>query len=180
LSFELENIIQLCQMQDPQAQKQLYEKYKDNLYAVCIRYVSNSQEAEDVFINGFYKILTKIDSYSGEGNFENWMRRIMVNESLMHLRKYAALKMKTVPLETAISEEEWQEGEDEMTYDDVIKLLNKLPIGYRTIFNLYVFENYNHREIGEILNISINTSKSQYLMAKKKLIELYHQDKNRR
>ena len=180
MSFELENIIRSCQMQDAQAQKQLYKKYKDNLYAVCIRYISNSQEAEDVFINGFYKILTKIDSYSGEGNFENWMRRIMVNESLMHLRKNAALKMKTVPLETAIIEEEWQEGEDEMTYEDVIKLLNKLPIGYRTIFNLYVFENYNHREISEMLNISINTSKSQYLMAKRKLIELYHQDKNRR
>lgn len=176
----LENIIQLCKLQDAQAQKELYQMYKGSLFAVCLRYIPEVQEAEDVFINGFYKILTKINTFIGEGSFENWMRRIMVNESLMYLRKRSKLKLKTIPIEIAIAEEEWQEGEDELTYEEVVKLLDKLPVGYRTIFNLYVFEDYNHREIAELLNISINTSKSQYLMAKRKLIELFHQEKNRR
>lgn len=177
MSELLTNIIQQCKEQNPQAQKNLYDMYKDALYAVCRRYIVTTQDAEDIFINGFFKILTKIDSYTGEGRFENWMRRIMVNESLMFLRKKAKLKLKTVPLESDFPEEEWKECEDYLTYDQVLKILDKLPVGYRTVFNLYVFEDYNHREIGELLNISINTSKSQYLMARKKIIELCNNDK---
>ncbi len=179
MSKLLEDIILSCKEQNHHAQKQLYEIYKDSLYAVCRRYVPDAQDAEDVLINGFFKILTKIDSYSGEGNFENWMRRIIVNESLMFLRKNAALKIKTVALDMDVPDEEWQEGEDEMTYEQVLRLLEQLPAGYRTIFNLYIFEDYNHREIAELLNISINTSKSQYLMAKKKILSLYNHDKKR-
>ena len=179
MSNHLENIVRLCKEQNSQAQKQLYERYKDTLYAVCRRYILDSQEAEDVFINAFFKILTKIDSFTATGHFESWMRRIVVNEALMHLRKNATLKIQIVALDEDIPEEEWYEEEEDMTYEQVLAFLESLPAGYRTVFNLYVFEDYNQREIAEMLNISINTSKSQYLMAKKRIIELFNQDKTR-
>lgn len=167
----LEHIITKCRHQEPDAQKLLYDLYKDRMYAVCVRYVKSSQDAEDVFINAFYKILTKIDLFKGEGSFEGWMRRIMVNESLMFLRKNSNMHMTVEIPETDIADST-PEDESEYSYDEIMAVLDELPTGYRTIFNLYVFEDMKHREIAEMLGISINTSKSQLILAKKRLIEI--------
>ncbi|HLO52821.1 MAG TPA: sigma-70 family RNA polymerase sigma factor [Saprospiraceae bacterium] len=172
----LEHIINQCKSQDPDAQKVLYDLYKDTLYAVCLRYIKSSHDAEDVFIDAFYKIFTKIDHFKGEGSFEGWMRRIMVNESLMFLRKKTNLHLTVELPDKEIADS--QEDEDDMSFDDIMKVLDELPIGYRTIFNLYVFEDMKHREIAEMLGISINTSKSQLILAKKRLYEILKKKEN--
>ena len=172
----LEHIINQCKCQDPDAQKVLYDLYKDTLYAVCLRYIKSSHDAEDVFIDAFYKIFTKIDHFKGEGSFEGWMRRIMVNESLMFLRKKTNLHLTVELPDKEIADS--QEDEDDMSFDDIMKVLDELPVGYRTIFNLYVFEDMKHREIAEMLGISINTSKSQLILAKKRLYEILKKKEN--
>ncbi len=127
-------------------------------------------DAEDALVQGFYKIFSKIDQYSGAGNFEGWMRRIIVNECLMMLRKKTNFMMQVeinnIEVEAPIT------VEDDLAYEELVQLLDLLPTGYRTVFNLYVIEGYKHREIAEILNISINTSKSQLILAKKRMREI--------
>lgn len=176
MQFELSHIVQKCLHQDRVAQKTLFESYKGILFAICRRYIKDENEAEDVFIEGFYKILNKIDQYNNDGSFEGWMKRIMVNESLMHLR---SKKMLMVELEIQnISSHEDTNIEDQMDAELIFTALEQLPLGYRTIFNLYVIEGYKHREIAEELNISIHTSKSQLILAKKRLQELLKKNLN--
>ena len=115
------------------------------MFGLCKRYVKNREDAEDVMIEGFFKVMTKIDQYHNKGSFEGWIRRIMVNEALMFLRKSNNLNMSVeinnVKIANAIT------VEDELAAEDILKLLDKLPTGYRTVFNLYVIEGYKHREL---------------------------------
>ncbi len=168
-----QDIIQGCKKQKRKAQKALYDRYAPILFGLCKRYVSNRQDAEDVLVEGMYKIMVKIDQYSGQGSFEGWMKRIMVNEALMFLRKKQVF---TVDIEKADHKSSQMISvEDELAEKDILNLLDQLPAGYRTVFNLYVIEGYKHREIAELLGISINTSKSQLILAKKKLRSLTRQ-----
>ncbi|MFK7806446.1 MAG: RNA polymerase sigma factor [Saprospiraceae bacterium] len=163
---ELE-LIEACRNGDRHAQKLLYERYAPKMNGVCMRYCKNREDAEDVLIEGFFKVLTHLHQFRGGGSFEGWIRRIMVNESLMFLRKRHNFKLtveiSNIEIKSNVS------VEDELMADDILALLEKLPTGYRTIFNLYVLEGYKHREIAELLGISINTSKSQLILAKKRL-----------
>lgn len=165
-----QELIEGCKRQDREAQKELYERYAPFMLGLCRRYVKNAADAEDVMIEGFFKILTRIDQYSGDGSFEGWMRRIMVNESLMFLRKVVnqqhKVELENVQIPTG------EKAMENLKEADILQLLNQLPNGYRTVFNLYVIEGYKHREIAEILDISINTSKSQLILAKKRMQEL--------
>lgn len=120
------------------------------MLGVCRRYVKNDEEAEDVMVEGFYKVLTKIDMYSGEGSFEGWVRRIMVNESLMHLRKANHFRY-TEEVTPTLNISENPTVVNELAASEIIGLLDELPTGYRTVFNLYVVEGYKHREIAEEL-----------------------------
>ena len=165
-----QEIIQGCRKNDRKAQQYLYDKYSPKMFGVCKRYVKNYEDAEDVLVDAFFKVMTKIDMYHGNGSFEGWIRRIVVNEALMHLRKNHNFKM-TVEISN-IDIKSVVTIEDELAAEDILKLLEKLPTGYRTVFNLYVVEGYKHREIAEQLGISINTSKSQLILAKKRLQSL--------
>ncbi|MEM8525151.1 MAG: RNA polymerase sigma factor [Bacteroidota bacterium] len=166
-----EQIIKACKRGSPKAQKWIYDRFAPKMFGVCRRYVKSLEDAEDILVEGFYKVLTKIEQYGGNGSFEGWIRRIMVNESLMFLRKNNPLK-NAVELENIDIEEDRVSVLEELKAQDILKLLNELPTGYRTVFNLYVIEGYKHREIAEQLGISINTSKSQLILAKKRLREL--------
>lgn len=172
MNKSLEHIINECKKQNSEAQKALYDMYRDTMYAVCLRYIKSAQDAEDVFIEAFFKVFDKLSSYKGDGSFEGWVRRIMINECLMWLRKRNNLNM-TVE----ISDKDMLEHSEELPpieeFSEVLSMLDELPVGYRTIFNLYVFEELKHREIAEQLGISINTSKSQLILAKKKLLDIY-------
>lgn len=171
MNTDLNHIINRCRDQEAEGQKVLYDMFRDRMYAICLRYLKSPEDAEDIFIEGFFKILTKIDLYKGEGSFEGWMRRVMVNECLMFLRKRNNLHMTVELPATEIPDTAEEDGEG-LEFEEIISVLDLLPPGYRTVFNLYVFEDYKHREIAEMLGISINTSKSQLILAKKKIADL--------
>jgi RNA polymerase sigma-70 factor (ECF subfamily) len=159
--------IQGCKSRDRLVQKQLYEKYSAGFFGVCKRYLKNVELAEDVLVKGFLKIFDHIDSYEGKGNFEGWMQRIFVNECLMELRKKQDF---TIYLETSNIQPQRDATVLENLYEqDILKLLDFLPTGCRTVFNLYVIEGFKHNEIAEQLGISEGTSKSQLNLAKEKM-----------
>ncbi len=168
-----EKIIEGCRNDDRKAQKALFDKYSPMLFGVCKRYVKTREDAEDVLIKGLYKAMTNIHQFKGAGSFEGWVRRIVVNESLMFLRKSHNFKMTVEVNNLEIKTE--VNVDDELAAQDIMNLLEKLPTGYRTVFNMYVVEGYKHREIAEILGISINTSKSQLILAKKRMRALVKQ-----
>ncbi len=168
--MDLQKIIKGCKNQQSWAQKELYSLYKDVLFGLCRRYIKSLEDAEDVFVEAFYKIFNKINSFKGEGSFEGWMKRIVINESLMFLRKkkHFHLSIESDNVQVKLD----PKIVDSLQYNDVVKLLDFLPTGYRTVFNLYVIEGYKHKEIAEELGISINTSKSQLILAKRRMQEL--------
>jgi RNA polymerase sigma factor (sigma-70 family) len=154
--------------QDRKAQKILYERYSPLLFSVCRRYLRTREDAEEALTTGFFKIFSQIDSFGGLGSFEGWMRRVIVNEALILLRKRQTL---VFPGEVMFVTEQ-ADGfniEADISAREILEMLNLLPPGYRTIFNLYVLEGYKHQEIADMLGISINTSKSQLILAKEKL-----------
>ena len=164
-----QELIAGCKAQDRKAQRRLYDVYAPKMLGVCRRYVGSREDAEDVLVEGLYKVMDRIEQYGGGGSFEGWIRRIMVNESLMFLRKQRIL---VIELETEMNSLEHSAPvtiEHELAVADILKLLERLPIGYRTVFNLYVIEGYKHIEIADLLGISINTSKSQLVLAKERM-----------
>lgn len=165
-----------CREGDSRSQKSLYDKYAGLMLAICKRYIPQHNDAEDVMIEGFYKVFTNIKQFDQRGSFEGWMKRIMVNESLMWLRKR---KLAIVEMQENLSllDENVDTDYFELEEAEVIKILDSLPDGYRTVFNLYVIEEFKHREIAEMLGISINTSKSQLILAKKKIKQIIESKK---
>ena len=165
-----QEIIAGCRSESRAAQKMLFERYSPKFFGVCKRYIKQREDAEDILIESLYKAIAHIGSYKGEGSFEGWMRRIVVNECLMFLRKQTNFHL-TAELDDRLHgiEDDALTSAEELAGQDVLSLLDKLPTGYRTVFNLYVIEGFKHREIAEQLNISINTSKSQLILAKEKL-----------
>ncbi len=157
--------------QDRAAQKWLYERYSPLLFSVCKRYMRSREDAEEALGSGFFKVFSQIDSFSGLGNFEGWMRRIMVNECLMSLRKTQPLVFPGDEAQIPDQADDFN-IESDISVREILELLDQLPSGYRTVFNLYVIEGFKHIEIAEILGISINTSKSQLILAKEKLRNL--------
>lgn len=170
-----QELIQGCLRGDRRAQKALYERYSAKMFGLCKRYVKTIENAEEVLIEGFCKVYQKIDMYSGQGSFEGWIRRVMVNEALMFLRKNYRFNEHTDIDEVPSIADHQESAEDALSAKEILELLDELPTGYRTVFNLYVLEEYKHREIAEMLGISINTSKSQLILAKKRLQELLNQ-----
>ena len=165
-----QDLILALRKQDRKGQKEVYEKYAPRFFGMLRRYLKRNEDIEDVMIDGFFKIMTNIGQFSGKGSFEGWMRRIMVNEALMLLRKKNNFRMmveiSNIEISTVAT------IEDELAAQDILNLLEQLPTGYRTVFNLYVLEGFKHREIAEILGISINTSKSQLILAKNRMKQL--------
>jgi len=157
----IEQLIHKCIEGDNQAQKQFYERFANKMFRVCYRYVKNEHDAEDMVINGFLKVFSHLNSfdYRGERSLEAWIKKIMINESLMFLRKNS--KFKLVDDSYAANVGELEEISYQLAAEEIYALILKLPTGYRTVFNLYVIEGYSHKEIAEKLEISENTSKSQ-------------------
>jgi RNA polymerase sigma-70 factor (ECF subfamily) len=170
LQIDVTNIIEGCKRGESQAQKQLYTQYKSILFGICRRYINSYEDAEDVLVESFLKIFAKIDDFKNEGSFEGWMKRITVNEALMYLRKHKRIIQELNDNHINIAEE--PSIEINIEEEKILALIDELPHGYRTILNLYLVEGYKHREIAEMLDISINTSKSQLIHAKRRMQEL--------
>jgi RNA polymerase sigma-70 factor (ECF subfamily) len=167
-SATLEEIVRGCRKRNSKAQNELFNRFSGRFLGTCRRYVGSIDEAEDIMINGFMKIFEKIDQFKGEGSFEAWMTRIMVNESLTYIRRNKNMSV-NVSLETAEREPDYAVADANLETDQILALVDDLPIGYRTVFNLYVLEGYSHKEISGLLNISEGASKSQLSRAKSQL-----------
>ncbi len=168
-------LIEGCQRQNREAQHTLYRIHSGKMYALCCRYVKDRMEAEDVLVTAFTKIFEKIGQYKGEGSFEGWIRRVVVNESLTYLRRNKNMYLET-DIEDAAYEPDYRKLENQLEADDLLRMIETLPVGYRTVFNLYAIDGFTHQEIADQLGISENTSKSQLSRARallqKKLIDM--------
>ena len=162
-----QQLLEGCAKHERKAQQALYDKYSRLLFGVCLRYASDKADAEDILQDSFLKIFIKIIDFSGAGSFIGWLRKVAVNTAITHYHKnlkyrYHVEIEKYVSVETGVTSFE----EDFYTSDELYKVLNELPTGYRMVFNLYAVEGYKHKEIAEMLGIDTNTSKSQYSRAK--------------
>lgn len=159
-------LVERCKLSDRRAQKEVFDRLSGKMMAVCLRYMGDRESAEDILQDGFVTLFTRIDSYSGEGSFEGWARRIFVNTALMSLRKKDALKMSDNVSEARDIAAEEMSAIENISYKDLLKTIESLPPGFRTVFNMYVVEGYSHKEIAEALGISENTSRSQLQRAR--------------
>ena len=182
--FVDDSIIEGCIAGKRNAQHQLYLKYASVMMAVCMRYTRSREEAEDILQEGFLKIFQKISTFRREGSLEGWMKRIIINHALNIFRKN-----RNIPFHediSGINETEITGLNDEsgtlepVSADTLLSMIQSLPEGYRLVFNMYVFEEFSHKEIAETLNISENTSKTQLMKARrhlrKKLDEIVQQN----
>jgi RNA polymerase sigma-70 factor (ECF subfamily) len=175
-----DSIIEGCVAGKRSAQSALYRAYASVMMAVCLRYAQNRDEAEDILQEAFLKIFQNISTYRKEGSFEGWMKRIMINHALNYYRKNR--KQPFLEDIDSINETEIMEKEEEpaihapVSAEKLTAIIQLLPPGYRMVFNMYVFEEYSHKEISQELCISENTSKTQLLkarrMLRKKLVDL--------
>lgn len=157
-----------CKQGKSWAQKAIYDLYAPAMMSVCVRYVTDRETARDLLQEGFIKLFTKIDTFSGTGAFAGWVRRIFVTTSLEHLRQNNALKQSYNIDEVGYNlENDEVSAIDQISADDLMQCISQLADGYRTIFNLYAIEGYSHAEIAEMLRISEGTSRSQFMRARK-------------
>jgi RNA polymerase sigma-70 factor (ECF subfamily) len=160
------DLIKACIAKDPRAQRMLYDQYAGKMLAVCQRYCSSTEEAEDAFHEGFVKVFTKIKDYKFDGAFGGWIRRIMVNTVLDQLRKNKKHQFLEDVDDVIDLSSQNESPLDAMSAKELLKILEKLPDGYRVIFNMFAIEGYSHKEIAEKLNVTESTSKTQFLRAR--------------
>ena len=172
-----EELIKACIKGSPEAQMILYEQYSPILRGVSYRYVREVSDLEDIVQDSFIKILSSIKKFDSKGSFDGWLKRIAINTAISFLRKEKRLPKAelsdslteddNVDLEKDQSQSEKLLSEKELTQDEIMIAISRLPDDYRVVFNMYVFENYKHKEIAELLNIRENTSKSKLMRARK-------------
>lgn len=177
-----ENLIKKCIKGQPEALGQLYDRYAPVLLSVCLRYIPIRAEAEDILQECFIRIFEKIGEFKlrPEASFEGWMKRIVVNKALNFLRDKNRNRLfidtPDPGLLADVTDEDSDRGFPNITADEIHGMIQNLPDGYRTVFNLFVVENYGHKEIASMLGCTENTSKTQLLkarnMLKKRILEL--------
>ncbi len=152
------------------AQVQLYKEYQTTWYMICLRYHKSKQDAQDVLQNALIKIFTKLEQFDGQkGNFKSWSSKVVVNENLMFLRKkVSSFKVDAID-DVLFVPDQSESALDILSAEELTRMIQKLPAGYRAVFNLYIIEGFSHQEIADMLNINIGTSKSQLSKARKLL-----------
>ena len=173
--MELKLIINECKQQRLTAQKCLFDEFATQMFLLCMRYLKTTNIAEEVMMNGFvqvYKSLSKFN-YVDDKSSIAWIKKIMVNECLQELRK--SQRFLTIATDDATEKAIDNNVFEKMSVEEIYKLITQLPMGYRTVFNLFEIEGYTHKEIASILNISEGTSKSQLNRAKKMLQDVITQ-----
>lgn len=161
-----EDLRALCIKGDGNAQNELYRRYAPKLWGVCLRYAKNRMSAEDILQEGFIRIFTYLDRFENKGSFEGWMRRTMVNTAINYYKKNLSTAKEAEYHEYMSGKSNDADAVSSLSHQELLKLVQKMPNGYRTVFNLYIIEGYSHRDIAERLNISENTSKSQLSRAR--------------
>ncbi len=168
MAEHLQEIVEGCRKGDRSAQRRLYEHFKGNMFALCLRYGNSRQDAEDILQEGFVKVFRDLHQYKGAGSLEGWIRKVMLNTALQYIKRQKNL-LQTDDLDSKA----YRIGEEDAHFEDegqmaqtLLKLMHKMPTGFRTVLNLYVLEGFTHQEIAEELGISVGTSKSQLNRAK--------------
>jgi len=161
-------LIHGCIRQDPRCQRMLFDRYAGKMMSVCLRYANDTMEAEDMIQDAFIKVFQYIGQFKFEGAFEGWIRRIVVNTAIRHLEK-KKLHFKDIDDNNQNAPSIDAQAYSHLGEDDLMKLINQLPDGYRLVFNLNAIEGYSHEEIAVMLNIQPGTSRSQLVKARKML-----------
>lgn len=162
------DLIKGCIKQNASYQRMLFEQYAGKMMSVCLRYANDSMEAEDIMQDAFIKVFQYIHQFKFEGSFEGWIRRIIVNTAIRHLEK-KKMHFKDIDESGSNAPQLDPYAYVHLGQEDLLKLINQLPEGYRIVFNLNVIEGYSHEEIAEMLNIQPGTSRSQLVKARKML-----------
>lgn len=173
-----EQLVKKCLEKDSLAQKQLFDSFSRKMMGVCLRYTKDVEEAKDVLQIGFVKVFEKLHLFNNEGSLEGWIRKVLVNTALDQIRKNKKfddnVDLSKVDYSMATENENVL---DQLSANDLLKIIQAMPTGFRTVFNLYAIEGYSHQEIADQLNISINTSKSQYSRARVYLQKIILEEK---
>jgi RNA polymerase sigma-70 factor (ECF subfamily) len=172
-----QDIIDRCKAGDRQAHYRLYQLYCKSMFNVCYRIVKDEPAAEDVLQDAFINAFRNLKNYRGDSAFGAWLKRIVVNKAITHIGRR---RLERIPEEEGFDIQEETQDESAsfpFTVDRVKEAILSLPDGYRTVLSLYLLEGYDHEEIGQVLEISESTSKSQFSRAKKKLIEILKEQK---
>lgn len=171
-SLNLNQIIDLCLQGDRDAQKKLFQTYSGLMFSICRRYTNNKHEAEDMLQEGFIRVFNYLDSYESSGSFEGWMKKIFINTALRSISKKSFShelngyeKLPDESVEPSII--------SQLSEEQILELIGRLPDGYRTVFNLYALEGYSHKEIGEMLGTQESTSRSQLVKARRMLQDMF-------
>jgi len=171
-----------CLENNRKAQNELYMKYAPKLFGTCLRYSKNNTDAEDILQEGFIKIFKYLKDFRNEGHFEGWMRKIMVTTALNFYKRKSLLNKEVDPDFVNAPSMSVPDVISLLSSEELLSMIQELPDGYRMVFNLNTIEGYSHKEIGEIMNISVNTSKSQLSRARnslqKKINILFELEKN--
>lgn len=167
-SEQLIALITKAQAGDTQAQSQLFQEFAGRMKTLCLRYAANHADAEDYLQDGFYQALKHIDKFNFTGSFEGWLRKVVVNNLLRSLKRTTKWKNLTCDPNVELVEipSNHYNVEDTLSAEDILKTISELPIGYRTVFNMYCIDGYSHQEIADKLGIGEATSRSQLCKAK--------------
>lgn len=167
-----EAILSGCLQNEGGAQRELYTKYSPKMLAVCYRFAHNREDAEDMLQEGFIKVFSQIHTFQNKGAFEGWIRRIVVHTCINHLKKNKKFN-ESVDIIHATGVQVREESVPSIVQaKQIIECIRLLPIGYRTVLNLYAIEGYSHKEISEMLDVEESTSRSQYTRAKQMLEDI--------
>ncbi|MCK9421976.1 MAG: RNA polymerase sigma factor [Bacteroidales bacterium] len=175
------DLVARCLKREMASQQLLYRRFAPKMFGICLRYAGNTTDAEDILQEGFLRVFNKLHHYRGEGSLEGWICRTMINTTINFYRKqmkfHQEVDLKEATLNATISED----ALSILTKEELLKVIHELPVGFRTVFNLFVMEGYSHHEIGAMLGIPENTSKSQLHRAKvlirRRLTEIGIRDK---
>lgn len=169
-----QEIIRGCIENDARSQKELYQRFCGAMMGICVRYAPTVHEAEDLLQEGFIKVFRKIHTFEGKGYLAGWIKRVMVNTCLTYYRDTKNLRMYAELDEEVLKEEADFDVLAQLSADDLVRKIQKLPDGFRVVFNMYAIEGFSHQEIADKLEISVGTSKSQLSRARaylKKIIK---------
>ena len=172
-----EELVERCTRKDAKAQEFLFKSFSGRMLGLCARYTDNTDEAEDIMMEGFVKIFQKIESFRNQGSLEGWMKRIMINTALDAFRKNKNFRYSIDIESIEYTSETNQHVLESLGAKDLLALIKKMPTGFRTVFNLYAIEGYAHKEIAQMLEITESTSKSQYSRARVYLQKMLQTEK---
>lgn len=169
-NYSDEELIRRCLKNKSDAQRMLYDKHASMVYTVCYRYAKNAEDANDLLQDTFINVFSNLDKFSGSGSFEGWVRRIAVNCSIRQYQKNER-RIDKGDIEYSPDAETYADAIDHLSAEEIMRVINQLPDGYRIVFNMYAIEGFSHKEIAEHLTISESSSRSQLARARMALVE---------